>query len=105
MEEWVFISDEHSEGPSTAEVPVLQNTDHSEYIPVTPRTSTHSTSLPWETAKPQDKVCFLERLEAPLPPLRPRPTCNFIDPRQLSPVPERLVLPFSTDEILSGYEE
>ena len=105
VEEWVFISDEPSEGPSTVEVPMLHITDHSEYIPVTPRTSKHSTSLPWETAKPQGKACFWERIEAPLPPLRPRPKCNFIHPCQFSPFPERLVLPFSNDEILSGYEE
>ena len=37
--------------------------------------------------------------------MRPRPKCKFIHPRQLSPFPERLVLPFSNDEILSGYEE
>ena len=43
--------------------------------------------------------------EAPLPPLRPRPKCDFIHPRQLSPFPERLVLPFSNEVILSGYEE
>ena len=46
---------------------------------------------------------FWERNEAPLPPLRPR--CNFIHPRQLSPFHERLELPFTSDEILSGYEE
>ena len=44
-------------------------------------------------------------MEAPLPPLRPLRKCNFIHPRQLSPFPERLELPFSNDEILSGYEE
>ena len=59
VEEWVFISDVPSEGPSTAEDPMIHNTVHSEYIPVTPRTSEHSTSLPWETTKPQDKACFL----------------------------------------------
>ena len=37
--------------------------------------------------------------------MRPRPKCNFIHPRQLSPFPERLELPFSNDEILSGYED
>ena len=84
---------------------MLHNTDHSEYIPVTPRTSKHSTSLPWETAKHQDEACFWERIEAPLPPLRPRPQCDFIHPRQLSPFPERLVLPFSNEVILSGYQE
>ena len=51
------------------------------------------------------KACFWERLEAPLPPLRPRPECNVIHPRHFCPCAERLVLPFSSDEILSGYEE
>ena len=44
---------------------------------------------------------FWERTEAPLPPLRP----NFIHPRQLSPFPERLKLPFSSEEIPSGFED
>ena len=46
---------------------------------------------------------FWERIEAPLPRVRPRPKCNFMHPRQLSPFPERLGLPFSNDEIL--YED
>ena len=46
---------------------------------------------------------FWERTEAPLPP--PRIRCNFIHPKQLSPFPERLNLPFSYDETLSGYED
>ena len=48
---------------------------------------------------------ILGRIEAPLPPLRPRPKRNFIHPRQLSSFPERLELPFSNDEILCGYED
>ena len=44
LEEWVFISDEPVEGPSTAEVSLTQNRYHSEDIPVTPRVAT--------TAKP-----------------------------------------------------
>ena len=67
--------------------------------------SKHSTSLSWEPAKPHDKACFWERIEAPLPPLRPRPKCDFIHPRLLSQFPERLVLPFSNEVILSSYEE
>ena len=43
------------------------------------------------------------KAEAPLPP--PRPRCNFIHPKQLSPFPERLKLPFPGDEILSGFED
>ena len=49
--------------------------------------------------------CVWERSEAPLPPLRSRPKCDFIHPRQLSPFPERLVLPFSNEFILSDYAE
>ena len=105
VKERVFFSDEPSEGPNTVEVPMLHNTDHSEYIPETPRVSRLSTSPLWETAKPQDKACFWKRIEAPVPPLRPRPKCDFLHPRQLSPFPDRLVLPLSNDEILSSYEE
>ena len=83
--------------------PVLHSTDHSDCIPETPRISKQFDSLPWEPTRPQDKAYFWERIEAPLPPLRPK--CNFIHPRQLSPFPERLELPFSNDQILSGYEE
>ena len=38
-------------------------------------------------------------------PLRSRPKCDLIHPQQLSPFPERLELPFSSDDILSGYED
>ena len=54
---------------------------------------------------PKIKLFFWERLEAPLPPLRPRPKCDFIHPQQLSPFPERLELPFSSDATLSAYED
>ena len=33
------------------------------------------------------------------------PKCNFIHPQQLGPIPKRLELPFSSDAILSGYED
>ena len=84
--------------------PVLHSTDHSDCIPETPRISKQFDSLPYEPTRPQDKAYFCERIEAPLPPLRPRPKCNFIHPRQLGLFPERLELPFSNDEILSSYE-
>ena len=83
----------------TLQISVLHSKDHSECTHQRPRTSRQFDSLPWESAKPQDKACFWERIEAPLP------KCNFIHPRQLSPFPERLELPLSTDEILSGYED
>ena len=54
---------------------------------------------------PKIKACCWERIAAPLPPLRPRPECDFIRPRQLSPFPECLVMPFSNEVILSGCEE
>ena len=84
---------------------MVHNTDQGEVISETPRVSKNFSSLPWELAKPQEKACFWERIEAPLPPLRPRPKCDFIRPRQVSPPPERPVLPFSNEVILSGYEE
>ena len=37
--------------------------------------------------------------------LPPRPSLNFIHPKQLSPFPERLELPFPSEEILSGFED
>ena len=58
VEEWVFISDEPSDGQNAVEVTVLHSTDHSDYIRVTPRTSKHPTSLPWETANPKIKRVF-----------------------------------------------
>ena len=106
MEKWVFISGEHSDGQNIMDFPVLHSTDHSDCIPETPRISKQFGSLPLEPTGPQDKAYyFWERIEAALPPLRPRPKCNFIHPRQLSSFPERMELPFSNDEILSGYEE
>ena len=92
VEEWVFISGEPSDGQNTKDVPVLHSTDHADCFPETPRTSRQFDSQP---TKPQDKACFWERIEAPLSPLRPRPKCNFIHPRQLGPFPGRLELPFS----------
>ena len=47
--------------------------------------------FPGNLPGPSIRHTFWERIEAPLPPLRPR--CNFIHPRQLSPFPERLELP------------
>ena len=97
LEEWVFISDAPSGGPSSA--------DHGELITETPRVPKLASSSPWKPAKPQDKACFWERIEAPLPPLRTRPKCDVIHPQHLSPFPERLEFSFSSDAILSGYED
>ena len=57
VEVWVFISDVPSAGPSTAEVPVLHDKDHSEYTRDSQDIEAfHFSTL--ETAKPQDKACF-----------------------------------------------
>ena len=48
--------------------------------------------FPGNLLGPSIRPTFWERIEAPLPSLQPR--CNFIHPRQLSPFPERLELPF-----------
>ena len=62
-------------------------------IPETPKVSLPVSSSPWEAPKPEDSACSRERIEAHLPPLLPRHTCD------------RLELPFSCDAILSGYED
>ena len=92
-------------GQNVVDFPVLHSTDDSDCIPETPRISKQIDSLPGEPTRPQDKAYVWERIEAPLPPLRPWPNRNFIHPRQLSPFSARLELPFSNEEILSGYEE
>ena len=46
-----------------------------------------------EAPKPEVSTCAQEHIEAPLPPLQRRSTC------------ERLELPFSCDAFLSGYED
>ena len=107
LEEWIFTGDDSSDEQRVTDFPVLlHSTGNTDYIrddhPPTPRPSRQPDSLPWEPTRPQDKAFFWERIEAPLPPLRPR--CNFIYPRQPSPFPERLELQFSNDDILCGYE-
>ena len=60
-------------------------------------------ALTWELLLPQGTASFLGVNEAILP--LPKRWCNFIHPKQLSPFPERLELPFASGEILSGYED
>ena len=62
-------------------------------IPETPQVSLPVSSSPWGPPKNEDTACSRERIEAPLPPLQPRPTC------------ERLELPSSCDVVLSGCED
>ena len=109
LEERIFVGDDSSDEHNVTDFPVLHSTGHTDYIrddhPPTPRRSRQPDSLPWEPTRPQVKAYFWDRIEAPLPSLRPRPRCNFIHPGQLSPFPERLELPFSNDEILSGFDD
>ena len=105
---WIFTGDDSPDEQRVTDFLVLLhstgNTDYKsdDHLP-TPRPSRQPDSLPWEPTRPQDKAYLWERIQAPLPPSRPR--CIFTHPRQLSPFPERLELPFSNDEILCGYED
>ena len=113
LEEWVYIGDDSSDEQGFANFPALvQGPGNKGYIsksklredaPPALGPAEQPDALPWEPIGPQGTASFWERTEAPLPPLRPR--CNFIHPRQLSPFPERLKLPFSCEEILSGFED
>ena len=58
---------------------------------------------PWKLSGTQGASAFWEKSEAPLPPQKH--VGNFMNPKQLSPFPERLKLPCPDEEILSGYEE
>ena len=74
-----------------------------EEAPSSPRPTGQPDAPRWELLGPQGTASFWERTEAPLP--HPERQCNFTHPKQLSPFPERLELPFPCEEILSGYEE
>ena len=85
VEEWVFLVNATSERSNSE--------SQGDVIPETPKVSMPVSSSLWGPTKNQDTACSWERIEAPLPPLQPRSTC------------ERLELPFSCDAFLSGYED
>ena len=108
LEEWIFTGDDSSDEQGFSKLPVLLQSTGTKgsYVMIILQHPDHRDSpilFPVNLVGPKVRLTFWERIEAPLPPLRPR--CNFIHPRQLCPFPERLELAFSTDEILSGYED
>ena len=97
---WIPVDDSFKK--AFVEEWVFQVTDTSDFsfsesqgnvIPETPKVSMPVSSSTWGPWNDEDTACARERVEAPLLPLQPRPTC------------ERLELPFSSDAILSGYED
>ena len=98
LEDWVYINPDSSANRVMREDCTSKRKRSEETL------STPSRILPlrtvvdlWPGQPPRGNV------EAPLPP--PTPRCKFIHPRQLSPSPECLQLPFSKEEILSGCED
>ena len=109
FQEWIHISDDSSSNlgeQCIVHIPTM--VQDSEYKDCTtkherpeealsaPRSSwqaggEHDTPT-WTLSGTQRTASFWERTEAPLPP--PRPGCNVTHPKQLSPPPERLKLPF-----------
>ena len=86
LEEWVY------QGADSSELSLSGR--QGDLIPEPlPKVSLLVSSSAWEPPEHEDTTCSRERVEAPLPPLQPRPTC------------ERLEFPFSCDAILSGYED
>ena len=107
LEEWIFTGDDSSDEQGVSNFPVLLlSIGNSDYRrdddPPTPTPSRQPDSLPW-AYQVQDKASFWERIEAPYSPSWPR--CNFIHPRQLVSFLNAWSCPFSSDEILSGYED
>ena len=74
-----------------------------EEAPSAPRPTGQHDAPTWELLEPQGTASFWERNGGTI--ASPRPRCNFIHPKQLIPFPERLKLPFSSEEILSGHED
>ena len=114
LEDWVHMGDDSSS--NLGEQCMVQSAEYKdcttkqkrrEEAPSAPSSSwqaggEYDTPI-WKLSGTQGTASFWERTEAPLP--HPRPRCSFIRPKQLSPFPERMKLPFSSDEILSGYED
>ena len=85
VEEWVFqVAD-------TSDFSFSGSQKH--VIPETPKVLMPVSSSTWGPWNDEDTACARGCVEAPLPPLQPRPTC------------ERLEFPFSCDAVLSGYED
>ena len=121
LEEWLHIGDDSTGDPgensieaiSTANVSTMVRSSENQNCTVRHKQPMDANSEPrplgqpdaptWELLGPQGTASFWERTEAPMPP--PKRRYNFIHPKQLSPFPERMKLPFSSEEILSGYED
>ena len=113
MDEWIHMGDNSSGEQGMANIHTLvQGAGYKDYTskqklpeeaPSAPRSAGQRDALTWEPIGPQGTATFWEKTEAPSPP--PRRRCNFIYPKQLSPLHERLELPFPSEEILSGYED
>ena len=114
LEEWIHMGDDSSRNLGEqymANIPTMvQGAEYKgctttqkrpEEAPSAPRSSWQAADTPtWKISGIQGTASFWERAETPLP--LPRPGCNLIHPKQIRPFPERLKLPFSSDEILSG---
>ena len=85
VEDWVF------QIPDTSDFSLPGG--QGDIIPETPGVTLPVPSSQREAPKPEVSASTQEHIEAPLPPLQPRPTC------------ERLELHFSSDSTLSGYED
>ena len=85
VEDWVFQVADTSD--------FILPEDQGDLIQETPRVELPVPSSHREAPRPEVSASTQERYEAPLPSLPSRPTC------------ERLELPFSDDEILSGFED
>ena len=85
VEDWVFQVTDTSD--------LILPEDRGDLFPETPRVTLPAPSSHREAPKPEVSASTQEHNEAPLSPLPSRPTC------------QRLELPFSDDDFLSGFED
>ena len=116
LEEWLLVGDDSTSDlgeHSTKAIPavnvstVVRNSEDKdctvkhkrpEEAPSALRPTGQPDAPTWELLGPQGTASFWERTEAPLP--LPKRRCHFLHPKQLSPFPVRLELPFPSGEIL-----
>ena len=112
LDEWIHMGDNSSGEQGMANIHTLvQGAGYKDYTskqklpeeaPSAPRSAGQRDALTWEPIGPQGTATFWENGGTIA---SSKTQVQFHLPKQLSPLHERLELPFPSEEILSGYED